>query len=256
MTGRTVVATSNVLCTLGQDDARAALRVVLDASPDLVGLQEWSLARNRLLRETGEVRMLGHARLKVRRREPGPADYLWVSPLVGGCPVGFRADRFELVACHSRILGWMGRSDLGARTVPVLPPRVATVAVLRDRERTEVVSLVNFHLTPGVQAKGEYRADRPLLVARHRSEVRNLDRLVAGELGLGRTVYAVGDSNLDGLRLTGLTSAWEGRESEPGTFGQRRKIDDVHGPGPADDVTLLASPSDHKAVVARRTHLA
>jgi len=65
-------------------------------------------------------------------------------------------------------------------------------------------------------------------------------------------VYAVGDANFDGLRLNGLTSAWEGRESDPGTLGPRRKIDDVHGPGPAASVTVLTSRSDHKAVIVGR----
>jgi hypothetical protein len=66
-------------------------------------------------------------------------------------------------------------------------------------------------------------------------------------------VYAVGDSNLDGLRLPGLTSAWEGREDEPGTLGEgTRKVDDVHGPGPASDVRRLTTPSDHQAVLATR----
>src|SRR3954451_7285008 len=68
-------------------------------------------------------------------------------------------------------------------------------------------------------------------------------------------VYAMGDSNFDGLRLPGLTSAWEGRESDPGTLGPRRKIDDVFGPGPADSVRLLTSASDHKAVVVARRDL-
>ena len=66
-------------------------------------------------------------------------------------------------------------------------------------------------------------------------------------------VYAVGDSNLDGLRLPGLTSAWEGREDEPGTLGSgTRKVDDVHGPGRASAVRRLTTPSDHQAVLVTR----
>jgi len=75
---------------------------------------------------------------------------------------------------------------------------------------------------------------------------------VSEQLALGHVVLAVGDSNFDGARLAGLTSAWEGREGEPGTLGPRRKVDDVHGPGPASSVTLLATGSDHKAVLVRR----
>ena len=63
-------------------------------------------------------------------------------------------------------------------------------------------------------------------------------------------MYALGDSNFDGLRLRGVTSAWRGREEEPGTLGPRRKVDDVHASrGSASSVTLLASDSDHRAVV-------
>jgi hypothetical protein len=76
---------------------------------------------------------------------------------------------------------------------------------------------------------------------------------VGEQLGLGRVVYAVGDSNFDGLRLAGLVSAWEGRDDETGTLvASRRKIDDVHGPGPATTVSLLTNESDHRAVVVRR----
>jgi hypothetical protein len=109
---------------------------------------------------------------------------------------------------------------------------------------------VNYHLSPGVQALGRYREDRPALVARHRKEVRRLQDVVAAQLALGHDVYAMGDSNVDGFRLPGLTSAWEGRDDGPGTLGPRRRVDDVHsGRGRATSVTLLASDSDHKAVV-------
>ena len=110
--------------------------------------------------------------------------------------------------------------------------------------------MVNFHLSPGVQSLGPYREDRPALVARHRTEVCRLQDVVDARLALGHDVYAMGDSNFDGFRLSGLTSAWEGREDEPGTLGPRRKVDDVHsGRTRATSVTLLESDSDHKAVV-------
>jgi hypothetical protein len=62
----------------------------------------------------------------------------------------------------------------------------------------------------------------------------------------------VGDSNFDGLRLSGLTSAWAGSRDAPGTLGQHRKVDDVLGPGPAASVTMLSNASDHRAVLATR----
>ncbi len=235
MQRHTDVATANVLCTLTGRAAQEALSAIVDREPDLVGLQEWGLSRRRLL-----------------RRAKG---YFWTGPLLGGCPVGARADRFQLVRSSARVLGWFGRADPGARSLPLVPPRIATVAVFRDRRSSRPVSVVNFHLTPGVQAVGRYREDRPLLVARHRKEVRRLSRVVIRQLARGHTVYAVGDSNFDGLRLPGLTSAWEGRRSEPGTLGPHRKVDDVHGPGRPAAVTLLSSASDHKAVIVKRGDL-
>jgi hypothetical protein len=254
-TGRTVVATANVLRSLGRREAREALELVLRHDPDLVGLQEWGLSRTGLLRETGEVDVRLTRRLATTRPATGSsAPYRWVSSW-GDCPVGLRTDRYDVLECSTRVLGWLGPADRGARPLSVVPPRVATVAVLRDRERDRVVSLVNYHLVPGVQARGRYREDRPLLAARHREEVRRLAQLVGEELARGREVHAVGDSNFDGLRLPGLTSAWEGREDEPGTLGARRHVDDVHGPGPAGSVTLVSTASDHKAVLVERADL-
>ncbi len=252
MNGCTDVVTANVLCSLRAWDALDALRGVLDLEPDLVGLQEWRTRRLRLLRGTGPVRVTAPGLPSPARVRAAASGYLWVTSLLGDCVVGARSDRFELVSARSPVLGWFGRSDRGARPLPVLAPRLATVAVYRDRRLRRDVSVVSYHLVPGVQARGVYRSDRPLLVARHRAEVGRLNRVVAAELALGRTVYAVGDSNFDGLRVDGLTSAWDGRGDEPGTFGPHRKIDDVHGPGPAVAVTLLSSASDHKTVLARR----
>ncbi len=227
----TVVATANILSTLGRTDARAAVETVLAAGPDIVGLQEWGWSRRRLLPR---------------------AEYSWLTPRYGGNPVGARRDRFDLLRLDLRPLGWVAWSDHGARPVPVLPPRFATVAVMRDRLLDRDVSVVNYHLVPGVQSRGVYRVDRPLLGARHRSEVRRLEALVRDQQAAGSAIFALGDSNLDGFRLPGLTSAWHGREDGPGTLGPRRKVDDVFGVGPATSVTLVPTASDHKAVLARR----
>jgi hypothetical protein len=248
--GRTVVATANVLVSLPPNRAREALRVVLSAAPDLVGLQEWGPRRRGLLAESGTVRLF------VRRCRGGrsPAGgYVWAAPVLGGCPVGVRADRYDVLECRARVLTGPGVCDLGVRPVPLLPARIVTLAVLHDRQQNRTVSLLSFHLSPGAQRRGEYRDDRPLLTNRHRAEVAALDGLVVEQVALGRVVHAVGDSNFDGLRLPPLTSAWQGREDGPGTLGSHRKIDDVHGPGRATSVTLLDTPSDHRAVVVTRS---
>ena len=82
--------------------------------------------------------------------------------------------------------------------------------------------------------------------------MRRLRCLVGSELAAGHVTFAVGDSNFHGLALPDLTSAWEGRDDAPGTLGSTRRVDDVFGPGPAATVALLATASDHQAVLAAR----
>lgn len=253
MAARTTVATANVLCTLGQEDARTALGVALALGPDLVGLQEWYPSRVGLLRETGRVGLVPGVGLHLGRRGGGSGEYLWHLPLLGGCVVGARADRFELRSCRPRLLSGPGHADRDDGFLGLEPPRLATVAVYLDRHLDQTVALVDYHLVSGVQARGRYRLDRPGLVGRHQREVSRLEALVDELLAAGHVVHAVGDSNFDGLRLPGLTSAWEGREHAPGTLGPVRHVDDVHGPGRAELVTSLWTPSDHRALVVRRT---
>jgi hypothetical protein len=254
MAARITLATANVLYTLASDDARRALGDVLALKPDLVGLQEWYPSRARLLRETGRVGLVPSlGAWRGRHDRGGSGDYFWNLPLLGGCAVGARADRFELRSCRTRLLSGPGRADRINRFLGLEPPRLATFTVYLDRHLDQTVALVNYHLVPGVQGRGTYRPDRPALVERHRREVRRLEALVAELLAAGHVVHAVGDSNFDGMRLPGLTSAWEGRETASGTLGPYRKVDDVHGPGRAEQVTPLATPSDHLALVVQRT---
>jgi hypothetical protein len=260
-----LIGTANVLRSLGPADAGAAVDGLLEHRPHLIGLQEWGPRRSALLQHRGDARLLvpgglvagglvagglRPGRLLLRRGGAGPGGYTWLTAVVGGCAVGARSDRLEPSRAALRLLSGPGRADPGSRDVPVRPPRFAVVATYRDLEQGGTVTLVNYHLMPAVQRRGRYHPARPLLVGAHRQEVRALNRIVREHLRLGHVVYAVGDSNFHGLRLDGLTSAWEGREDRPGTFG-RRKIDDVHGPGPAECVALLTNASDHKALLAR-----
>ena len=233
MTSPTLVATANVHWRLPAENARRALGGVLALEPDLVGLQEWGISRRRILRQCG-------------------AGYRWWAPVLGGCPVGARADRFELTGHGLVVLSPAGLDGRAGHRFRPRRARLATVATYRDRHGHRPVSVVGYHLTPGVQALGKYRADRPRLVARHREEVRRLQDLVDGLLARGHAVHALGDSNFDGLRFRGLTSAWEGRSDEPGTLGPTRKVDDIHSaPGHAAWVTRLPGDSDHHAVIVK-----
>lgn len=227
----TRVATANVKYSLGADEARRALRTVLETGPDLVGLQEWTIARRRLLGDAG-------------------VGYHWFAPWFGECVAGVRTDRYRLDGHRVVLLSGPGRAESPSRPLGLEPPRFAAVATARDRVTGRPVSLISFHLVPGVQRRGGDHPQRPRLVARHRRETEALQRVVAERLALGHQVYAVGDSNVHGFALGGLVSAWEGRPtSSGGTLGNRR-IDDVHGPGPVDEVLLLTTGSDHRALVA------
>src|SRR6478735_494852 len=190
----TDVASANILYTLGRTDARAALDAVLSLAPDLIGLQEWYPSRLRLLIDTGRVGLAPHIGGRLRGRAHRRPDYLWNVPLFGGCAVGARVDRFELLRCRTRFLDWPGLADRQTRRRSLEPPREATVAVYRDLLIDRTVSLINYHLVSGVQAQGRYRTDRPLLTARHQRETDILGQLVQEQLGQGHVVYATGDS--------------------------------------------------------------
>lgn len=257
MPAQTVVASANILSALPVRTAADALGQVVAEGPDLVGLQEWYPWRLPGLRGQGGVWLAPPLRLppvRVPATHPaaGPT-YHWVATLADGNVAGARADRFDLLDARAVLNVGPGRCDRPGQFLGIEPPRFIAVGVFRDRASDRVVALLSYHLTSGVQVRGEYRSDRPLLTARHRQEVRHLAELVAQHLRAGHVVYAVGDSNLDGLRLPGLTSAWEGREDEPGTLGSgTRKVDDVHGPGRASAVRRLTTPSDHQAVLVTR----
>lgn len=257
MTAPTVVASANIRCTLSLTTAAHALGQVLAEAPDLIGLQEWYPRRLPALRSRGSVRLAPAFGLPSVRipasRDAGEPLYHWVATLADGNVAGARADRFDLLQARASFNVGPARSDRPGQFLRIEPPRFIAIGVFRDRAVDRVVALLSYHLTSGVQVRGRYRSDRPLLTARHREEVLHLTELVAEHQQAGHVVYAVGDSNLDGLRLPGLTSAWEGREDELGTLGHgKRKVDDIHGPGRAHDVRRLVTQSDHQALLATR----
>lgn len=248
----TSVVTANLLFKLSRAEAAQALDTVLAEEPDLIGLQEWYVSRTDLLRRTGDVLLapsLGLLRIPAGRDH----GYHWVATIGAGCAVGARADRFDLVEGRAVVLSGLGRAERTEYPLNAEPPRIAAVGIYRDRLVDRTVAIISYHFVAGAQTDGSYREDRPRLVARHRGEVRRVEELIAELQRAGHTVYAVGDANFHLLPLAGLTSTWEGREDEPGTIGEGlRKIDDVHGPGPATSVRLITTPSDHRAVLSVR----
>lgn len=229
MPAGTVVATANVKYELSTAAAREALELVLEAEPDLVCLQEWTVLRRRLLAERPE--------------------YAWWAPWFGECVVGARVDRYDRLDRRVVGLSAPGWAESPHRPLGLEPPRLACEATYLDRVTGRMTTAVSFHLVPGVQHEGRYRIDRPRLVARHRREVRRLQALVDRRRASGDEVYVAGDSNFDGFTLSGLDSAWQGRDAADGGTLGRRRIDDVFAPRPTSDLRLLTTPSDHRALV-------
>lgn len=251
----TSVVTANVLFKLNRLDAALALETVLAAEPDLIALQEWYVSRTDLLARTGSVLLAPSlGLLKIPHLQGSrPGRYHWVTTVGAGSAVGARADRFDRVAGYSLLLSGLGRAERTDYPLNAEPPRIAAVGIFRDRVLDRTVALISYHFVAGTDRAGAYRADRPRLVARHRQEVRRLEAEVAALQHAGHVVYAAGDANFHLLPVTGLTSCWTGREDDPGTIGNgNRKIDDIHGPGPASSVSLISTPSDHRAVLTVR----
>lgn len=264
MPAELTLASANVQCDLPGSRAAEALRLVLERSPDLVGLQEWSLRRLGLLARTGRVRLLlGVVPVPLPGPLPVPlsvplhglhpvsrpgrsGSYAWCAPVLGGCAVGWRAERFLLVSARSVALSLPGRADRHPGQLGLEPGRVASVVTLRERGGDRLLSLVDYHLVYGVQHGRSYRTDRPVLVRRHQHERATLTRLVTTLLRSGHEVHALGDSNFAGMSLPGLISARQG-ETGPG-----RAIDDVFGPGVPTSVEAVPTPSDHPALVVTR----
>src|SRR4051794_18641842 len=216
--------------SLSRSDALATVAEVLEHRPDLVALQEWHPWRRGLLRGFG--------------------DFHWYQPLLGGCAVGARRDRFAPVSRGTRLLSPPGRGDREGRPLGAEPPRLASCTVQRDLRGGGTVALVDYHLVSQVRASGRYRPDRPRLVARHRREASALLRVVDETVTAGHATYACGDSNLHGFRIPGLVSVWDRFPDHGGTLGPTRQVDDVHGPAAPVGVLTVATPSDHLAVVA------
>lgn len=260
------VLTQNVWVNAPLGVAGAVLGRVLAEEPDIIALQEWPGSRNPLLRQNGDLVRAPGARRLVRRGpwRPQPG-FVWTRPVIGPTgPVGLRADRYELLSCRAETLTGRRRINPTPRhPKAMVPANRATVVVARDHDRAEEVAVVGYHLWAGVQIGGHY-SQRPGDRARvdgHRDQVAALGRLIEAQLEQGRVVYALGDSNFDGLRLPGVVSAWDGREDDPrGTHREgghvgRRKIDDVFGPGRAQQVELVDHPEpaiDHEGVLAVR----
>ena len=220
-----VVATQNFWVRAALDTARRGLARVVDhrARPDIVVLLEWPDGRNRLLKDLGRYQVYDKPRRDLRPRPDAswkPQDgFAWCEPDVEPVgTIGVRRDRYEVLDCYAVTL-------TGARYVTptenqprrVLPANRANVTLAYDDELEEAKAIVGYPLTSGVQVAGRYSRDARdrERVALHRDQVQALERLNRRLENRGYVVYECGDSNFDGPRIDGLTSAWAGRRDEP-----------------------------------------
>lgn len=234
---RDTVVYANVKVTLGIRAADRALRTVIAKAghhPDVIGLGEWGRNRESILH-----RLSG---------------YDWRRPLRGGGPLGLDRTRYRVKHVRGRML--VGLSHVEAdegNPRRTLGPSWCTEVIAYDHALDEETAFLLYHLTAGIQgANGGYKTKtHPQRVARHKREVAALGRLVVKHWQTGRAVYALGDSNFDGMTLPGVVSAWAGHnDAHGGDLGSRR-VSDVFGPG--DAVTeLVRDGSDHRAVIATR----
>lgn len=272
------MVSANVCSDLPTTAARAALRRILAIAPDVICLQEWFLTRTRALRSWGPVQLLpSPIRLPGRLSGPDPAgtggetgggtrggQYLWAASGLGDTVIGVRADRWQVQSAGLVLIDRPGRGERTDRPGGLEPPRWATaVAVAARIEPATALSVLSFHLTPGVERGGHYRGDRPRLVARHRGEVTTLGRWAAREAHHrpDALILAAGDTNHHRLAVPGLISAWNSSPSiteheppptfgGPGTGSSPRTIDDCFGNRPATSARTLEIGSDHRAVIA------
>lgn len=264
------MVSANVCSDQPTTAARAALRRILAIAPDVICLQEWFLPRAGALRSTGPVHLLpGPIRLPARPPRPdvagtGGGQYLWAASGLGDTVIGVRADRWQVQSAGLVLIDRPGRGERTDRPGGLEPPRWATAVAVEARiEPATALSVLSFHLTPGVERGGHYRGDRPRLVARHRGEVTTLGRWAAREAHHrpDALILAAGDTNHHRLPVPGLISAWSSSPSiteheppptfgGPGTGSSPRTIDDCFGNRPATSARTLEIGSDHRAVIA------
>lgn len=224
------LSTANFFKGMPLDRTRAGVDTVLTHGIDIAALQEWVSGRDSILRDL-RTRGLSFCR-----------------PAQGGGPIVYTA-RFSPLHCravtlaHREFVGHLpGRKDR-------LPASIANLAVLADDKTGDEVAVINFHLTAEVQHAGRYRRDpaHRLRVQRHKRERRRLSRLVRRQQRKGRTVFALGDTNYDGMALPPLRTCWRGQRG--GTLGHRA-VDVIYAETDADTVRTVETGSDHLAVVA------
>lgn len=222
------IGTLNVKVDLDDGKALASLDDMLYAEPDILGLQEWPRDRSTILRQRGTVIMFPRLR-RLFRRQP-TSGYVFVYP-IGGQPVGYDAEKFQLVAVRSH--------RLARRRFNVRATRGTEVILMRRAGGT--VAVLNTHLVA--------HHDRPLNAEAWEEGRKAVFRWSLKWIGYRR--FVMGDMNKNLTRLggsPGLVSCWAGHAAEP-TF-RDRVIDHIYGNRLSKAAYVVPTPSDHHGVIA------
>lgn len=245
-----VIGTANIEVTLTDEQADAALWVVLRHAPQLLGVEEWDGPKPALNGDAW-TEAKGDSRLAKILANTG---YKWARPRTGGNPIVYASKRYGLLNCYAELLHKASFAGHLAGRKSMLPASRATVGIFEDLVLGGTDALVVIHLTAEVQnAAGNYRLDaaHALRVVRHRIERRKVRLLVLELRRAGHRVKVVGDTNFDGMPLPPLVPCWDehAKAEATGTLGSRT-VDYVYADKPASRVTIIPTASDHDAVVA------
>lgn len=227
------VATSNVWVKLNPKQASSVVDEVLAAKPQIVGLQEWSRGRRKILRKNGPAMVFPGAQKVLRRwhlAEKYPtAGVVFGYPPIGGQPIGVDSEYGEIIAVR--------QIELAKRRKKVRATK-GTEALIRVKATGALVPVLNLHLLahhndPAHKAGWEEGRRAAIDWA---------------ESWAGYDCIVMGDTNKDLMDLDGLISCWDGHP-QPGTF-KGRSIDNIYGRLKAADAFTIRTRSDHDTAVA------
>lgn len=217
------LASHNIKVDLPDHSAAAAVRLVLQRNPDVIGLQEWGRSRRSVLAKFGTVVIFPRLR-RLWSRYPD-AGYVFCYPL-GGQPIGVDASRWEVLTVR-RIL-------LSAKR-PGVRAAYGTELTARPRDGGKTIPVLNLHLLAHLDREQNHDAWLDGIAA--------VRQWVDSWTGFDR--YVMGDFNHAAVPLDGLRSCCS---DKPVPTFKGRPIDHIYGPRGLTAETVHTS-SDHNALV-------
>ncbi len=227
------IATSNVYVELDNAGAAKALDQVLATDPQILGLQEWSRSRRKILRKKARVVLFPatarHLRKRGLARAYPAAGMVFAYPALGGQPVGVDAGYGEILSAR-RILLAKRRGKVRAT--------YGTEVLIRVHATGQLRPVLNLHLLA-------HHDDPDHAAGWAEGRQSAIDWV---ESWAGFDALVMGDTNKDLMDLPPLVSCWVGNR-HPGTL-HGRSIDNIYARSKAGAARTIRTPSDHDAAVA------